>query len=155
MSDRGAGGPSGAGRPGAAQATFESMLRLGQIIETFRMIEPEIPSQVIAVFALIAQRGEMQTREIGLATGLSPAAANRAVATLSDQHWIKAKPGLRLIEVRVDPEDRRQRRVRLGARGHHLAHRIDAILNPPPCPGAPNDIPAAPAAERQREAEET
>lgn len=104
--------------------------KLSKTLDIFRGMDSDLPTQVIDVFLSIAQRDEVYTRDLPDMVGLSQSSVNRAVTYLADAHWRdRNKPGLKLISMRIDPMDRRQRIVQLTARGKHVATQLEEILD--------------------------
>ncbi len=61
--------------------------------------------------------------------GVASSTTSRNVSTLSDVHWRDPKkPGLGLIERHEDPNDRRNKIVRLSAKGRRILGTVNAIM---------------------------
>ena len=103
---------------------FRALGRVYRIIEEFRKLDPEIPSQAINAFLYIVLHEGCSVKDIGEALNLRQSSASRNVALLSKMHRL-GKPGLGLIEAKEDPRDRRWKTVNLTARGRRFLEDLD------------------------------
>lgn len=76
---------------------------------------PTLEAQTIRTLLEIATSGELPMQEIIKRVGMSGAAVSRNVDMLGDGKL--GAPGLKWVEVNVDPADRRIKRVKLTAKG--------------------------------------
>ena len=76
-------------------------------------------------FFLVAEKPGITQRELYEALGTNDSVASRTVAILSDV-GSRNTPGLDLVEMRINPEDRRERILRLTPKGRRL---MDDIVN--------------------------
>lgn len=100
---------------------------LYQAVQLFRDLDPELPTQTVVCFILIANADEdIQMRDLQNALDTSSASTTRNVAHLSD-HYKPRVPGLGLVEAYEDMNDRRYKRVRLTAKGKSFRTRLNSI----------------------------
>lgn len=99
-----------------------------KFIEVVRGYDPEFHVQTLEVLFRVASAhpDPLQMSVLRRRFGYSSAALSRNVALLSDVGF-KAKSGMRLISVKVDPEDRRERLLSLTEKGRFLLHQTASI----------------------------
>lgn len=98
--------------------------RLAAQIEVFRSLDPEMPSQIIAAFLLIAMNPGVRVLALSPKLGLHASSMGRAVTRLST---LTTKTGLRgwgLVEYRDDPDDRRASTVHLTSKGEKFLQQL-------------------------------
>jgi DNA-binding MarR family transcriptional regulator len=100
------------------------------IVEEFRKLSPEIPSQTIATFLYIAVHDPCPMKELVDGLGVAQSTVSRNVAML-DRINRHHEPGLDLVRASEDPNERRRKVVRLTPRGRQLRDRINRILSQP------------------------
>lgn len=101
------------------------------LVEEFRKINPEMQMQTALAFLIIGEAGEdgIPMLELQKDMGVASSTTSRNVSTLSDVHWRDPKkPGLGLIDRHEDPNDRRNKIVRLSAKGRRVLTTINAIM---------------------------
>ena len=103
---------------------FQALNKIYRVIEEFRKLDPEIPSQAINAFLYIVLHEGSSIKDIGEALNLRQSSASRNVALLSKIHRLR-KPGLGLVEAKEDPRDRRWKTVSLTARGRRFLEDLD------------------------------
>lgn len=97
-------------------------------VQLFRDLDPELQSQTIVCFLLIAAAPtDIPMRDLQDTLDMPSSSTSRNVAALSKHHRL-GRPGLDLVETYEDPEDRRFKRVRLTARGRALRSRINLLV---------------------------
>lgn len=107
------------------------------VIEVFRLMDREVPAQVISTFLYVASHSPCHAQalaqdltyenEKGEPVPMSPSAVSRNTDWLSDKHRL-GKPGLNLIQKEVDPSNRRRQILRLTLKGEKLAKDLRSIL---------------------------
>tara|TARA_Y100000401_G_scaffold92836_1_gene78974 strand:+ start:183 stop:539 length:357 start_codon:yes stop_codon:yes gene_type:complete len=106
------------------------MTRLLDVIETLRVLDVEMPAQVIACFFYVASRVDgCTTAEMQEDLGLSPASMSRNTTWLTGQHRSNPKRGLNLITKEVYQPNKRLRILRLTPEGRKLANRLSTQLH--------------------------
>ena len=106
----------------------DTMLRkLESFLSQVMVIDDAMPIQQLAVFLAIARREGLSIAELAKALGLGRSSASRNVAALGDLHWQK-KPGLYLVEDRIDPMELRKKQIYLTPKGRRLLEQIEAIF---------------------------
>ena len=109
------------------QITSPLMNNICLAMNQMRLLDPEIPGQVMFVFFYVAAHNKCHKQAIEQDLKLSVASASRACDYLSAQHRL-GKPGLNLIEKRQDPSNRRRIELHLTNQGEVLADQIKEIL---------------------------
>ena len=99
-----------------------------KIVEEFRKIEANIPSQVIQVFLEIAREPGIATRDMFHRANISPASGSRALAFLSEKHR-SGKAGMGLISTERHPDDWKTLICRMTPKGDRLLRDIGSILD--------------------------
>ena len=101
------------------------MLRLLSVIETLRVLDVEMPAQVIACFLYIASFPDgCTTAEMQEKLGLTAASMSRNTTWLTGQHRSNPNRGLNLITKEVYEPNKRLRILRLTSQGRALALRL-------------------------------
>ena len=108
------------------QPTNEHMLRLMKAFELLRLMDREIPGQLVSAFFYVCAHNGCHKLALEQDLGLKTSSASRLTDWLSDYHRL-GKPGLGLIEKSVDPSNRRRQFLRLTAKGHALLKQIEEI----------------------------
>lgn len=84
--------------------------------------------QVLLHICAAAAKGDtVEVRELQKETGLSSSALSRALGALSEWSY-KGRPGLELVTVRPDYNDRRRKPMTLSEKGKALAVRMTSIV---------------------------
>lgn len=106
-----------------------AMLKLSAIIVELRKVSADMPMQQLDLYLRIVQRPGIGMDELAPLLGISQSSVSRNVAALSKFHRL-GKPGLDLVEVRLDPRDSRRREIWLSPLGKKLADRLSKMLDP-------------------------
>lgn len=105
--------------------------RLLAAIEMLRVLDDTMPVQMLAVLlqvALAEDSGEpMSLTQLAEALHMGQSSVSRNVATLSEWSWQK-KPGLSLVETRIDLMELRRKNVGLTPKGRKLIEQLSNIL---------------------------
>lgn len=107
--------------------TNPDMERMLQVMDLFRMLDKEVPAQVIACFLYIASHDNCHKSALEQDLELSTASGSRNTDWLSEHHRLR-KPGMNLITKEVDPSNRKRIQLKLTPKGRDLVKRIEAIL---------------------------
>lgn len=106
------------------------MLRILGVIETLRVLDIEMPAQVIACFLYVASCIDgCTTAEMQEELGLTAASMSRNTTWLTGQHRSNPNRGLNLITKEVYEPNKRLRILRLTPEGRKLAQRLSTQLN--------------------------
>lgn len=105
------------------------MLRLLDVIETLRVLDVEMPAQVIACFLYVAANDGCTSAEMQEQLGLSAASASRNTTWLTGEHRSNPRRGLNLITKEVYLPNKRLRILKLTAEGRKLANKLSTQLN--------------------------
>jgi DNA-binding MarR family transcriptional regulator len=97
------------------------------VAELFAELDREVPMQVVQAFLYVASHDNCYKSSLEKELGLLTASCSRNLAWLSDKHRL-GKPGLGLIERKVDPTNRRRLILSLTDKGKRFAQRIEHIL---------------------------
>jgi|MDSV01.3.fsa_nt_gb DNA-binding MarR family transcriptional regulator len=113
------------------------MAKLMDVIEVFRLMDREVPAQVISTFLYIASHNPCHAQALGQdltyendkgePIPMHASAVSRNTDWLSEKHRLN-KPGLNLITKEVDPFNRRRQILRLTPKGEKLARKLRSIL---------------------------
>lgn len=99
-----------------SQTDTKNVRRLVSFVEEFRKIDPEMQAQQILLFLHVAGKSGISMKELASLTGLAPSSVSRNVAALSNLHR-KGHPGHDLMVAYEDPDDRRNKLVKLTYKG--------------------------------------
>jgi len=105
------------------------MLRLLGAIETLRVLDVEMPAQVIACFLFIAANDGCTTKELTEELELTAASTSRNTTWLTGEHRSNPKRGLNLVTKEVYPPNKRLRVLKLTTEGRKLANLLSTQLN--------------------------
>ena len=95
--------------------TNPDMERMLQVMDLFRMLDKEVPAQVIAFFLYIASHDNCHKSALEQDLELSTASGSRNTDWLSEHHRLR-KPGMNLITKEVDPSNRQRIQLKLTPR---------------------------------------
>lgn len=109
------------------KAKKKSLRILYQALEQFRILHPEMPTQMVMTFLFIAQHEGCSVREIEGALGISQSSASRNAAALGNLTAFK-KPGYGLVEAKADPMELRRKILRLTPKGKMLMTTLETIM---------------------------
>jgi DNA-binding MarR family transcriptional regulator len=84
------------------------------ILNEFRKLDPELPTQIALVLMLIAQKPGISFKELVQQTGLGKSSVSRHIAALSEQY------GKGLVTFWEDPMDRRGKCAKLTSMGQNF-----------------------------------
>jgi DNA-binding MarR family transcriptional regulator len=110
------------------QLTDPSLLGLSKIIDLFRLMDREVPAQVIMTFLYIAAHDNCHKQALEEDLNMTTASGSRNTDWLSDHHRLN-KPGLGLIIKSQDPVNRRRIVLKLSQKGRLLINAIKDALD--------------------------
>lgn len=103
--------------------------RLLDVIETLRVLDVEMPAQVIATFLFVATHDGCTTQEMQEELGLTAASCSRNTTWLTGEHRSNPQRGLNLITKEVYQPNKRLRILKMTSEGRKLAQRLSILLN--------------------------
>jgi len=109
------------------QRTNPKIERLLKVINHLRLLDREIPAQVIATFFYVASHDGCHKQALEEDLSLTVASGSRNTDWLSKHHRLN-KPGLDLIRKEADPTDRRRQILSLTPKGEQFVQLIEDIL---------------------------
>ena len=111
------------------EITDIDMAKLAEAIEHFRILDKEMPSQVIACFLYVASHNDCNKVDMEKALKFSSASGSRNSDWLGAFHRLN-KPGLGLIVKYRDRTNRRRQVLQLSPKGRILVQELRQILYP-------------------------
>ena len=113
--------------PYRRQLTNPRMERVQKVMDLLRLLDREVPAQVLATFFYVAAHDNCHKQAVEEDLQLSTAAGSRCTDKLTNMSWVN-KPGLDLIIKEQDPTNKRRQQLRLNAKGKALIKQIEDIL---------------------------
>jgi len=110
------------------QVTDDQLLKLLKVIETLRILDREMPAQLLSTFLYVASHDGCHKPALSEDLDFSEASSSRCTDWLSRKHRIKGRDGLNLITKEADPANRRRHVLRLTPQGQLLAQQLRDIL---------------------------
>lgn len=101
--------------------------RLLKAINLLRLLDREMPAQVIASFLYVASHDNCHKQAMEEELSMTVASGSRNTDWLSKYHRLN-KPGLDLITKEADPTDRRRQLLKLTPNGKELVNQLQEIL---------------------------
>lgn len=101
--------------------------RLLKAMNLLRVLDREMPAQVIASFLYVASHDNCHKQAMEEELSMTVASGSRNTDWLSKYHRLN-KPGLDLITKEADPSDRRRQILKLTPKGHELVKQLQEIL---------------------------
>jgi len=101
---------------------------LYEAFELLRLLDTEMPAQLVATFFFIAAHGPVDTVTITQRTGMKSGSVSRNTDWLSANHRLPTKAGLGLIIKEEHPTNWRTRLCRLSPKGESLIKQIKEKL---------------------------
>ena len=105
------------------KVTSTAMDRILNGFETLRLLDREVPGQLVSAFLYVASHNPCHKIAMEQALGLTSASASRTISWMSANHRL-GKPGLDLVVKYEDPFDARRFMVKLSPHGERLANKI-------------------------------
>lgn len=107
--------------------TDHSVDRLLDALDLLRLLDREIPGQVMATFLYVASHNPCHKQALEEDLGFSTASGSRNTDWLSEKHRLK-KPGLGLIKKEIDPSNKRRQLLSLTKEGELLISKMKKLL---------------------------
>jgi len=107
--------------------TNPEMERMLQVMDLMRVLDREVPAQVLACFFYIACHDGCHKTAMEEDLGLTTASSSRNIDRLTKQHRL-GKMGMGLITKEVDPLNKKRLVLKLSQKGHDLIRQIESIL---------------------------
>lgn len=114
--------------PYRKQVTDRKLARLLKVIETLRVLDTEMPAQLLSTFLYVASHDGCHKPALTEDLDFTDASSSRCTDWLTSTHRIKGKEGLGLITKEVDPTNRRRTILSLTPTGKLLAQQLRDIL---------------------------
>ena len=106
------------------------MYRLLKVVEALRVLDVEMPAQVMSCFLFVASRDNGCTSaELQVDLGLTAASMSRCTDWLTGQHRSNPSRGLNLITKEVYQVNKRLRFLQLTQQGPNLAKQLSTYLD--------------------------
>lgn len=102
-----------------------ALAKMLRAVQIFRALDAGMPLRLVAVFVAVSEEGGLGVTELARRLQIPSGSTSRAVAALSDRHWIKGKTGLGLLST---TQIGQMKRVDLTAKGRALAESLAAVL---------------------------
>ena len=102
--------------------------RLFESLELLRLLDKEMPAQLLSTFLFIAAHEPVETLALGKAIGIATSSVSRNTDWLSAHHRLPNKAGLGLIIKEDHPTNWRTRICRLSPKGESLMRQIKEKL---------------------------
>lgn len=107
--------------------TNPDMDRLGRVMNLLRMLDKEVPAQVLAVFFYIASHDNCHKTAIEEDLNMPNSSMSRNIDRLTEHHRLN-KAGMGLVVKEEDPSNRKRLQLKLSPKGQELIKQIEAIL---------------------------
>ena len=106
------------------------MTRLLKVVEALRVLDVEMPAQVMSCFLFVASRDNgCTTAELQVELGLTAASMSRCTDWITGQHRSNPSRGLNLITKEVYQLNKRLRYLQLTQQGRNLAKQLSTYLD--------------------------
>jgi DNA-binding MarR family transcriptional regulator len=109
------------------QLTDPQLEPLLDVINLIRLLDREMPAQVVATFLYVATHDNCHKQALEEALDFTAASGSRNTDWLSSKHRL-GKPGLNLITKQSDPTNRRRQTLSLTPKGRMLAKQLKETL---------------------------
>ena len=110
------------------QATDARLEKLHAGFELIRLLDREMPGQVVSCFLYVASHNGCHKQAMEQELGLTTASSSRNTDILSKGRYGREAKGLDLITKEVDPSNRRRQILKLTPEGQRLAKSIKTII---------------------------
>jgi DNA-binding MarR family transcriptional regulator len=109
------------------QTTSRTTAKLLSAFELLRLMDREIPGQLVSAFLYIASHNPCHKQAMEEDLGLKTSSGSRLSDWLSDYHRL-GKPGLGLIKKTTDPVNRRRTILELSPKGEALIRQMKEFI---------------------------
>jgi DNA-binding MarR family transcriptional regulator len=110
------------------QTTSRTTANLLQAFELLRLMDREIPGQLVSAFLYIASHNPCHKQAMEEELGFKAASGSRCTDWLSSHHRL-GKPGLGLVKKYIDPSNRRRTLLELTPKGEALIRQMKELIN--------------------------
>ena len=110
------------------QITDDSLIGLLKGVEMFRVLEREVPAQLISVFLYVATHQGCHKQALEEDLNIKTSSSSRLIDWLGKRHTLSSKPGLELVETYKDDGNWRRLCLRLTRRGEQLVDQLNHIV---------------------------
>ena len=104
------------------------LLTISELFQAFRLHDATMPLQLAHTFIICAQNEGSSIGDIAVLAGFPISTTSRHILDLGELDRKKEKPGLMLVETRIDPKELRRKTVHLTPKGRTLRHHIIAKM---------------------------
>ena len=110
------------------QQTSRTTAKLLQGFELLRLMDREIPGQLVSAFLYIASHNPCHKQALEEDLGFETSSGSRTTSWLSDYHRL-GKPGLGLVKKYKDPSNWRRIMLKLTPKGETLIKQMKEFIN--------------------------
>lgn len=107
--------------------TDPQLFQVMKAFESLRLLDREVPGQLVSTFLFIASHNPCEKKEIEKALQLTSSSASRLTDWLSGYHRL-GKPGLDLIKKTRSPHDQRRLIITLTPKGQQLSQQFKETI---------------------------
>lgn len=120
-----------------------ALRQMGYAIDHFREAYADMSGTTLSVFLIVATNPAISAKDLlKRIPDTSQSAISRHLSTLGEWNW-RGGPGLGLVDLVEDPEDRRNKIAFLSAKGKQLAIKMARALDPKAESPDPDAFPTA------------
>ena len=105
------------------EQTNSDLARLLKAVERLRLLDREVPGQVVSAFLYIGSHNPCHKEALEEDLGFTTASSSRNIDWLTNKHRLK-KPGMNLIIKQRDPENGRRLILKLSPKGEELIENL-------------------------------
>ena len=109
------------------EQTNPDMARLLKVVERLRLLDREVPGQVVSCFLYIASHNPCHKEALEEDLGFTTASSSRNIDWLTTKHRLK-KPGMGVIIKQRDPLNGRRLILKLSPKGEELIENLTSDL---------------------------
>lgn len=109
------------------EQTNKSMACLLKAVERLRILDREVPGQVVSCFLYIASHNPCHKESLEEDLDFTTASSSRNIDWLTNKHRLN-KPGMNLIIKQRDPENGRRLILKLSPKGEELISNLTSDL---------------------------
>lgn len=114
--------------PIRTQCTDARLERVHNAFEVIRLLDREMPGQVVSCFLYIASHNGCHKQALEQELGFTTASSSRNTDLLSDGRVGRNAEGLGLIKKEPDPSDRRRFMLTLTPKGEKIANQMKKLI---------------------------
>lgn len=109
------------------EQTNKDIARLLNAIERLRLLDREVPAQVVSCFLYIASHNPCHKEALEEDLAFTTASSSRNIAWLANNHRLN-KPGMKLVIKQRDPLNGRRLILKLSPKGEELIKNLTSDL---------------------------